>query len=169
MKNGIIQHKFNHTGEYITNIDDELSVLTAGYIITIEGEIIKIEDYQNHQEIFSKFYQLYLNISSYTLYELFTIIELLTSKLGHIIYIGTKTDRAYISANSHCGNVILPNTNTITALQHEALNHILKTNISIFKDYNGNTKDIVNINFFNCNDEMILPKDIIINEGIKRY
>lgn len=96
--------------EYPSCLPEEMSVLSGGYVITTCGEIIVVEDNQEHKDVFSSYINDYLETKQSNVYEIYLATKLLC-ELGCIVYTGVRLE--YIKnklggLDSSMGSLIFP-------------------------------------------------------------
>lgn len=141
---------------------DEISTLNAGYIITPDGDFIDVKDEEAHSAIFSDYLDQYLNREVHKYLDTLEAAKELVS-LNHIVYLGLKTEDAktmYTNKNLDVGSgygvFILSDSfeDTITDEQKNSCLHLIKTNISIFGNY-----DKLELQFNKISSEKSISRD----------
>lgn len=121
--------------EYQSCLPEEMSVLAGGYIITPLGEIIVVEDNQEHKDVFSSYINDYFELESANVYETYLATKLLC-ELGCIVYAGVRLD--YIKnklggLDNTMASLTFPSKlEEITEVQKEICQHLLDSNRSLF-------------------------------------
>lgn len=119
-----------------------VSVLEPGYVITPGGEFIPIYNGEDHNVVFSDYFNKYLNNKIPILHESTeAMMDLL--KINHVVYYGLR--EAELATIYNDGNVdqegvgylLLPNCyqDILTKEQKEAIKILLATNKSLFGNY----------------------------------
>ena len=143
---------------------DNINVMSAGYIITPNGEFVDILDSEDHSDIFSRYINNYLENQLSANYSIFKAICLLTS-LNHIVYFGVKSKDAKIIYNDlgnaeGFGTVFLPdNIEELTEEQKDSCTKLIATNRSLFGNY-----DKIQLNFQQVNTHNYLSKDELLDK-----
>ena len=142
--------------------EDEISSLAAGYIITPTGDFIGVEDEEAHSTIFSSYLDQYLNRNVQHYLDTLEATKELVS-LNHIVYLGLKMEDSktlYVNKNlgsgSGYGIFILSDNfeDTMTDEQRNSCLKLIKTNISIFGNY-----DKLELQFNKISGENSISKD----------
>ncbi len=131
-----------------------LSVLSAGYIITNEGLCIKINDEDDHSNIFTKFINKYNDIE-YEKWMYYETTEAILPLLnyGNVIYIGIKMKDTQRYNSKGYGILAIP-TN-ITKSQKECIDTLLQSNKSIFSG-----SEILELTLATNEDNKLVEKDM---------
>lgn len=143
---------------------DNINVMSAGYIITPNGEFVDIKDNENHEDIFSKYINNYLENTISVKYSLFRAIQILLS-YNHIIYYGIKeTNLKNLYSNLGEGNgyayMFLPDSlDDLENDQKECCTKLLSTNRSLFGNY-----DKINLKIEQFNKEKNLTAEEFIDK-----
>lgn len=117
---------------------DELTILIGGYIITPRGEIIVVDETEEHCNVFSDYINIYLEQSPFKTYDTATATKILC-EIGCCVYAGIRY-REYIankteSFDNEAISLNFPQEiNKITSIQKEACKKIIASNTSIFGD-----------------------------------
>ena len=105
---------------------NEISVTQTGYIITKNGEFIKIKSDENHCDICNQFLTNYLKEDCSCLNTYDSIKKLVRS--GNILYVGVRMKDALYHCNSYNSFVFVPDYAKITLKQYESLSILGNTN-----------------------------------------
>lgn len=114
---------------------EELTVLIGGYIITPRGEIIIIDESDEHCNIFSTYINEYLEQKEFKIYDTGTAIKILC-ELGCCVYSGIRY-KEYISSrtgnfNDEALTLAFPKEiEGITSIQKEICKKIIESNKSL--------------------------------------
>lgn len=114
---------------------ENLSVLSGGYIITPNGEIILVKDTDQHQMIFSDYINAYLENKEYIKYNTLMATKILC-ELGCCVYAGIRLEyfkNKLEKMNESMASLTFPNNpNSITESQKIIIKKLLKSNKSLF-------------------------------------
>lgn len=128
--------------EVVDVTEESVSVLEPGYVITPDGEFIPIYNGEDHNVVFSDYFNKYLDNKIPVLHESTeAMVDLV--KINHIVYYGLR--EAELATIYNDGNVdqegvgylLLPIhfQEVLTEEQKEAIKVLLATNKSLFGDY----------------------------------
>ena len=135
MKIRLISKNQRECKEYPSCLPEEMSVLSGGYVITTCGEIIVVEDNQEHKDVFSSYINDYLESEQSTVYETYLATKLLC-ELGCIVYTGVRLE--YIKnklggLDTSMGSLTFPSEmENVTEIQKEICLRLLDNNRSLF-------------------------------------
>lgn len=136
----LLSNILGDTFRYKIALPNEVSTLSVGYIITPSGEFIEVKDDENHAEVFSYYLDSYLCRKEHKYYDTLEAAKHLTIA-NHIVYLGLKTEEIKDMSDNLTGVgygiFLLPDDyeNTITFEQSEACLTLIKTNKSLFGNY----------------------------------
>ena len=159
--NGNLCKEFNST-----EIED-LSVLSGGYIITPNGEIILVKDTDQHQVIFSDYINAYLENNDYIKYNTLTATKMLC-EIGCCVYAGVRLE--YIKnklekMTQSMASLTFPNDpSDLTDSQKQIIKTLLKTNKSLF---GSSEKILIQYGSFPDNVYNIEEVNVFLNSNIK--
>lgn len=159
----LLSNILGDTFRYKIALPNEVSTLGAGYIITPSGEFIEVKDDDSHAEVFSYYLDSYLCRKGHKYYDTLEAAKHLTS-VNHIVYLGLKAaemkDMTTNLTGVGFGVFLLPDgyENTITSEQCEACLTLIKTNKSLFGNYE---KIELQFNKFNGSDFSIDRDDFM--------
>lgn len=123
----------NQCREFDSTDINELSVLAGGYIITPLGEIILVDDKENHYNVFSKYINAYLENDENTQYNTLISTKMLC-ELGCCVYSGIRLE--YIKNKlenlnkSLCTLSIPSNPESLTDIQKNICIKLIEANKS---------------------------------------
>ncbi len=146
----------------VCNLDEDLvSVLQAGYIITLEGEFIPVKDNEYHKDVFSNYLNKYLENNPLINYNSNEAMQALVN-INHIVYYGIKPqviNNIYENRGGNTGGfgiLIVPENylGVITSDQIKSIKILLDSNKSIF----GNSEKIL-LEIYEKSEENKLDKD----------
>ena len=124
--------------EFKSSTKEELSVIVGGYIITPPGEIILIDENEEHCNVFSEYINSYLENDSKKIYETLTATKILC-ELGCCVYAGIRY-KEYIADKSGgsieaIGSLTFPNDfKTLSKKQKEICLELISKNKSLLGD-----------------------------------
>jgi hypothetical protein len=128
---------------------DEITVTQTGYIITKNGEFIKINSDENHCDICNKFLTNYLKEDCSCLSSYDSIKKLIRS--GNILYVGVRMKDVLYHFNCYNSFIFVPDYAKITMKQYEALELLGKSNYS----RSGNQLSKINMCTYDVKKETI--------------
>lgn len=159
--NGNLCKEFNST-----EIED-LSVLSGGYIITPNGEIILVKDTDQHQVIFSDYINAYLENNDYIKYNTLTATKILC-EIGCCVYAGVRLEyfkNKLEKMTQSMASLTFPNDpSDLTDSQKQIIKTLLKTNKSLF---GSSEKILIQYGSFPDNVYNIEEVNVFLNSNIK--
>ena len=159
--NGNLCKEFNST-----EIED-LSVLSGGYIITPNGEIILVKDTDQHQVIFSDYINAYLENNDYIKYNTLTATKMLC-EIGCCVYAGVRLEyfkNKLEKMTQSMASLTFPNDpSDLTDSQKHIIKALLKTNKSLF---GSSEKILIQYGSFPDNVYNIEEVNVFLNSNIK--
>ena len=159
--NGNLCKEFNST-----EIED-LSVLSGGYIITPNGEIILVKDTDQHQVIFSDYINAYLENNDYIKYNTLTATKMLC-EIGCCVYAGVRLEyfkNKLEKMTQSMASLKFPNDpSDLTDSQKQIIKTLLKTNKSLF---GSSEKILIQYGSFPDNVYNIEEVNVFLNSNIK--
>ncbi len=159
--NGNLCKEFNST-----EIED-LSVLSGGYIITPNGEIILVKDTDQHQVIFSDYINAYLENNDYIKYNTLTATKMLC-EIGCCVYAGVRLEyfkNKLEKMTQSMASLTFPNDpSDLTDSQKQIIKTLLKTNKSLF---GSSEKILIQYGSFPDNVYNIEEVNVFLNSNIK--
>ena len=117
---------------------DELTIIIGGYIITPRGEVIVVDEDDEHCNVFSAYINVYLEQNSPKIYDTGTAIKILCES-GCCVYSGIRY-REYIAGktenfDNEAISLSFPqDIDAITSVQKEACKKIIDSNKSVLGD-----------------------------------
>lgn len=146
--------------EFMSSTIDDLSVIVGGYIITPRGEIILVDNRDEHCNVFSDYINAYLETGLYKIYDSYMATKILT-ELGCCVYSGLRYDE-YIENKSGNLNLDLcsltfPSNFNLTDIQRDICKMLISKNKSSLGD-----KEKIYIQYGTFPDN-VYPKKFILD------
>lgn len=136
MKIKTINNNFSKT-DFNSCLSNELAVIAGGYIITPLGEIIVVQDEEEHRQVFSKYINSYLELQKNEVYTTFQATKMLC-ELGCCVYSGVRLEYAknkLETLDNSMGSMTFPNNiEELTNIQKELCQILIKSNKSVFNE-----------------------------------
>lgn len=146
---------------------EDLSVLSGGYIITPNGEIILVKDTDQHQVIFSDYINAYLENNDYIKYNTLTATKMLC-EIGCCVYAGVRLEyfkNKLEKMTQSMASLTFPNDpSELTDSQKQIIKALLKTNKSLF---GSSEKILIQYGSFPDNVYNIEEVNVFLNSNIK--
>lgn len=146
---------------------EDLSVLSGGYIITPNGEIILVKDTDQHQVIFSDYINAYLENNDYIKYNTLTATKMLC-EIGCCVYAGVRLEyfkNKLEKMTQSMASLTFPNDpSELTDRQKQIIKALLKTNKSLF---GSSEKILIQYGSFHDNVYNIEEVNVFLNSNIK--
>ena len=128
--------------EFEFNIENkQVSSLSPGYIIRPDGVVIKVLNTEDHDDVFNRYLNSFLENDTPVNYNIAKSISLLLNEYGHIIYYGVKTCDS-MDIYSHQGNTngyafffVPDNYDIITEEQINIISDIISSNYSLISNH----------------------------------
>lgn len=147
--------------EFKSSSMEDLSVIVGGYIITPHGEIILVDENEEHCNVFSEYINSYLENDSEKIYETLIATKILC-ELGCCVYAGIRYNE-YVSNKSagsqdNMGSLTFPNDfNNLTKIQKEICLELISKNKSLLGD-----RDKIYIQYGSFPDNVYTKEDILL-------
>ena len=126
---------------------------------------VKVENHEDHDDVFSRYINSYINNDEETKYFVGKAITMLTNEYGHIIYYGIKTSDA-VDIYTNQGNTngyafffIPDDIDSITDEQMHVINEIISSNYSSISQ-----QEILPIKYQSIHSPEVEPIDNLINQ-----
>lgn len=129
--------------ENVSNIEfkshnlEDISVITGGYIITPHGEIILVEEDEEHCNVFSEYINSYLENNSKKIYDTFAATKILCD-LGCCVYAGIRYKEYILSKSEETleiASLTFPNSfDILTSEQKNICKRLIDSNKSLLGD-----------------------------------
>ena len=155
-----------YSNKFLFNVEDSgVSSLSPGYIIRPDGITVKVENHEDHDDVFSRYINSYINNDEETKYFVGKAITMLTNEYGHIIYYGIKTSDAMDiytnqgNTNGYAFFFIPDDINSITEEQVNVINEIMSSNYSTISQ-----QEILPIKYQSIHSPEVEPIDNLINQ-----
>ncbi len=113
---------------------ENINTLVAGYVITVNGELIVVEDKDDHSSIFSDYINHYegKSLEDFRYYESIEGAKYLVEN-DNIVYFGLKIKDTYVMrSNTGYGIILLPSSLNFNEKQAYLLKKLIESNKSIF-------------------------------------
>lgn len=134
MKINPISINGNSCKEFNSSSIEDLDVIVGGYIFTPKGEIILVDENEEHCNVFSDYINSYLENNQNTIYDILTATQMLC-ELGCCVYAGVRY-KEYISSNFGNGDLCsltFPNDmEKLTQTQKDICLSLISKNKSLF-------------------------------------